>query len=555
MQIHEATLEAADPAHSTLERTLQRQGRVIEQRGNSLLAKANEVRAGNNGLKEVISKLRLERRLHIEFKEGLEARLAELNKLVPALVDQCNVLLFEGEKVQTKVTQTHQDAAHARMLQEESIEDASDQVVQTSAQIKELEELHYENEQSHAREMYMIAKESRNDVQTLQAKLGYLQWKTAWWVREFERLKGATGLELDFTALAKGGELDTQPIKEMMMRYSTQSADCASLERFLDTCTAEGNGLELELQRLRRTRADHEADTARKASTARGGGGHGGSMQAVETERAALTAKLDVVESLLREAFGPTTSMLQSLVGPADFAAAVREAEAIRDGKMRDGDMVDVDDEGGDDGAVDVSEGAEGEGSAPQSRASPPPMSPGRGRKSPVLGVAPGEAPSAMLAAGADELEAPHNSHRVKLVSDALDRCEHEILAVHDAARNFPKILDHLAHPMKSSKERLPTALQRWAGNPGDLEVKNVHHEFKRLAAEAEKRQREEAMREDAAAEEKKPGRGGKGLTPSKSAVPATKPSGAGAAATPIKGEGLVASNGGSVSMPTLSPA
>ena len=29
-------------------------------------------------------------------------------------------------------------------------------------------------------------------------------------------------------------------------------------------------------------------------------------------------------------------------------------------------------------------------------------------------------------------------------------------------------------------------------GNPGDIEVKNVHVEFKRLAAEAEKRQREE---------------------------------------------------------------
>ena len=48
-------------------------------------------------------------------------------------------------------------------------------------------------------------------------------------------------------------------------------------------------------------------------------------------------------------------------------------------------------------------------------------------------------------------------------------------------------------------------------------------------------------MREDAAAEEKKPNRGGKGsgLTPSKSAVPA-KPVGE--------------SMGGSASMPTLSP-
>ena len=38
--------------------------------------------------------------------------------------------------------------------------------------------------------------------------------------------------------------------------------------------------------------------------------------------------------------------------------------------------------------------------------------------------------------------------------------------------------------------------------------VEQVHLEFKRLAAEAEKRQREEAMREDAAAEEKQQQRG-----------------------------------------------
>ena len=115
----------------------------------------------------------------------------------------------------------------------------------------------------------------------------------------------------------------------------------------------------------------------------------------------------------------------------------------------------------------------------------------------PLLGIIPSEAPSAMLAASSHELSESHNHHKVRLISDALDRCEHEILAIHDAARNFPKILDHMAHPHKSTKEKLPIALQRWAGNPGDLEVKNVHHEFKRLAAEAEKRQREEAMRDD----------------------------------------------------------
>ena len=36
------------------------------------------------------------------------------------------------------------------------------------------------------------------------AKLGYLQWKTSWWEREFERLKSATGLQLDFSGLKRG---------------------------------------------------------------------------------------------------------------------------------------------------------------------------------------------------------------------------------------------------------------------------------------------------------------------------------------------------------------
>ena len=35
--------------------------------------------------------------------------------------------------------------------------------------------------------MYRLAKEVRDNEQTASAKLGYLQWKSAWWVREFER--------------------------------------------------------------------------------------------------------------------------------------------------------------------------------------------------------------------------------------------------------------------------------------------------------------------------------------------------------------------------------
>ena len=67
---------------------LAQQERQIEARGNSLLAKANEIRAGNADLRDVVSKLRLERRLHNEFKTNLSERLAELTKQVAALEAQ-----------------------------------------------------------------------------------------------------------------------------------------------------------------------------------------------------------------------------------------------------------------------------------------------------------------------------------------------------------------------------------------------------------------------------------------------------------------------------------
>lgn len=119
----------ADPLVKDIDRVLAQQSRLIEGRGNSLLAKANDIRAQNGTLREDISKLRLERRLHHEFKQGLIERLADLNKQVPSLVDRVNQLLFEGEKVQTKVIQTHQDALQQRVQQEELLQDSTEQLV------------------------------------------------------------------------------------------------------------------------------------------------------------------------------------------------------------------------------------------------------------------------------------------------------------------------------------------------------------------------------------------------------------------------------------------
>jgi hypothetical protein len=627
-KIELATREVANPFNTELERTLQIQSKSVERRGNDLLHKANDVRAVNANLRHKISKLRLERRLHVEFKEACEGRVAELNKMIPALVDQCNVLLFEGEKVQTKVQQTHQDAMQQRVQQEEQLADSAEQVARTELEIQHHEQEHYENMQSERVADFQATKGVREVEKLNLAKLGYLQWKTQWWEREFERLKEATGLHLDFN----GAELDTTPISDMMARYAEQDADCQSLERFLDSTTEQANQLELQLARLKEANKKAAAGPAAPVRT-----GSAPPRINVAAELSTMQAKLGEAEATLRASFAPAANILSALIGPADFALAVREAECLRMGvgtfgtdnifdaqstaptagaqptASLDEPAPDADDDTAASGpdateaapeaapaADDAAEAdaappaaeaapadAEAEGAEPEAdadaaadadadgappadeeaapedadgEAAPPaaddgesaaapapaaaPMSapacddaPADGAPAPaacdapapapapaparqksrksVLRAAVTETPSAMLAWSSEELRAPHNSHRVKLLSEALDRCEHELLAVHDVVRNFPRILDGLAHPHKSTKERLPHALKAWAGAPGDIEVKNVHVEFKRLAAEAEKRQREEAMREDAAAEESKTRRASSRPSPS----------------------------------------
>jgi len=117
-----------------------------------------------------------------------------------------------------------------------------------------------------------------------------------------------------------------------------------------------------------------------------------------------------------------------------------------------------------------------------------------------------GELPSVLLLAAADELEASHNAHRVKMLEDALKRLETAVLDVHDASKRFKPIIDYLFHPHISTSHRLPAHLLTW-GSVASAEAVSVHAEFKRLAAESEKRQREEAMREEAAAEERAQGK------------------------------------------------
>jgi len=587
-QITEQMAEQANPLTKEMERVLSQQDLTIEARGNSLLAKANEIRAGNAELRDAVSKLRLERRLHNEFKQSLTERLADLTKQVPALVDRVNVLLFEGEKVQTKRQQTQQDALQHRLMQEDMLQDSSEQLARTEQEIHDRQESAYNTLQRHAQMQWEHASLTRKDQETADAKLGYLCWKTQWWKQEFERLRQATqpmlggqGLVLDFDVVTRGEELDTSPIDQMMGRYQVLRSDCDSLEHFLDSVLGQQvTQLDLELVKLQGQRQGRDAEAAWHAENVRpASDGELSDGEALKVCKE-LDIKCEAQEALLRAAFEPTKNLLRVLANPADFATAVREAEAQRlanyaqrlagtidddDGYAQtlttralalpaeDGEVAAAPSAAGDSGGQGAGEGQEGEGPADNEKpaekqdldaavtdrrevatsddvaAAPNQGDDGEGctNEGSVTGTAADlvdakavnadaesavgppslpasfERPSAMLLNAATELEAEHNVHRVKLLDEALSRCKHELLAVHDAAKRFKPILDHLAHPHPSTASKLPHQLQVWGG-VGCPEVLSVHAEFKRLANESEKRQREEALREEAAVEESK---------------------------------------------------
>ena len=520
-----------------ISKVLMTQQRIIEGRGNFLLSKANEIRAANATLREAISKLRLERRLHNEFRTSLKERLMDLTKQVPALVDRVNVLLFEGEKVQMKVVQTHQDAMLQKAQVEDLLQDSTEAVAQAEEMISKFQESAYENEQQHAQMQFNLAKQRRIEEEMGKSRLGYLKWKTGWWVREFERLKKATGLELDFSAVVRGEPLDTAPIDAMMTRYSTQSLDCDSLEHFLDTLGKQVAELELELIRLQEAR--HHRDEVSAHATAMSGGDPSGSTLSDAVAKKLtneIEAKCESQEALLREAFRPTKALLRLLAPGADFVTRVEQAEAQRQGKFAGEEstprVAAV-------GASLAEEEEDREATANQSASTK--AAGGMQKWS--------EVPSVGLLRAADELEASHNAHRVKLLDEALKSAEHEILGIHDATKRFKLMIEQLLHPNPSTAGNLPRVLQTW-GAVGYPEVLNVHAEFKRLANESEKRQREEAMREEAALEESRNARRSPHAvraTAGQMATTLALPAAGGEAADPS------ANLSGSLSMPSLS--
>ena len=97
---------------------------------------------------------------------------------MPALVDRVNVLLFEGEKVQMKVVQTHQDAMQQKVQVEGLLQDSVEAVAQADEMITKFQQSAYENEQQHAQMMFNLAKQRRIEEDMARSRHGYLTCKT-----------------------------------------------------------------------------------------------------------------------------------------------------------------------------------------------------------------------------------------------------------------------------------------------------------------------------------------------------------------------------------------
>ena len=55
------------------------------------------------------------------------------------------------------------------------------------------------------------------------SKLAYLEWKSQWWQREFERLHRTTGLQLNFDGEDENGS----PVQELMIKFQKKEVTSA----------------------------------------------------------------------------------------------------------------------------------------------------------------------------------------------------------------------------------------------------------------------------------------------------------------------------------------
>ena len=117
---------------------------------------------------------------------------------MPSLVEQVHHELYENEKVEGKARLAEQDAKQVASQQLGMLDDTTRVLKRTEEHIVEQSKSNYEARQAYAREQFVSGKQVRAAIKHAETRLGYLQWKSTWWAREFERLQETTGLEMRF---------------------------------------------------------------------------------------------------------------------------------------------------------------------------------------------------------------------------------------------------------------------------------------------------------------------------------------------------------------------
>jgi len=310
-----------EDAAKAVERSIVIQLKIVSDRANDMVTRANTTRADNHRQRGVINKLRLEARAHNNHAKQIRERLQLLEKELPQLLEKCQAAIYEGEKIQMKVLQAHQDATLTARQQSEMLGDAQDMMEHTDKQNGKMMEEAFEETQAEAHESYTRAKAERTAQNMAEAKLGYLKWKSEWWEREFDRLERTTGLKIQMGD--DGGTSGSTT--ELMQKFLTLSQESDSLVSYLQTTDGAIEKLEHELKGLlivkaekQRERAAQGKDAASRPSTA-----------AMRDRMSNVDSKSEKVEELLKSCFPTTAQALVHLGAVADYHAQILETAAV----------------------------------------------------------------------------------------------------------------------------------------------------------------------------------------------------------------------------------
>ncbi|KAL1507561.1 hypothetical protein AB1Y20_007181 [Prymnesium parvum] len=520
-----------DDAKKAMERQVQVQLKIIRERTTEMTLRANEARTDNFRQRDAINKLRLEKRAHNHHLKGIKERMAFLDKEVPTLLEKCQAAIFEGEKTQAKVMQVHQEAVAQKAQQTELIAESERNIRMVAKTTQQIIEQMHEEQQAIEREAYTLAKQQRTAEKMATLKLGYLQWKSEWWEREFDQLHRTTGLRLTFRPGENSGS------EELMRKFVTLEQESDSLVSYLQTNDALVDSLEQELKACtaekERRYAVREAKAAELAESA---------LAAMEQQAAELEEKSDELEETLKSCFPTAAQALTHLGSVSDYHAQILETAAVLlqhrppglkkkpstrhiakpppspgaaaappraasppagEAEAPAADEAAAAEEDGE-GAEEGEEGEEseheqsGDGELHEKSAKPevsvriqesdaaPP------RSKPKLVRLASDAPSALLGGTASELDKAIGSRKVHLLDGALQILKHEMDQLWAAAKRLVEVAR-----AEGDAEAVSELIHHWVRAAPSAEVQSVQSMFKTLQLEAEAKKREEQMREE----------------------------------------------------------